>query len=251
MRTRTFKYSGFNPPNDPLQFTLDETLIDGPGNERSVQIGAPRSVQIPGGRHVPQWAPTVRSLVTGFHPNSDCEGNFTAAKHQPNNNCYNYACNIASNSFAVPGRLHGVKVYSPSGKLAKQHVIAAAQADGLKLIGDASMSLADALTQAAHEDPRSGHLVGLLVSDPVSEIGWCGDFHFVRSDYANGHSWSQKAGTDQITDFDFEGKPISDPSIACWVVNQGPAHLGGKTAFLSRYYFVAWMFVSVRNVQII
>jgi hypothetical protein len=251
MQTRTFKYSGLNPPNDPFHYTFNANFVSGPGGERTVRIAAPSSVQLPGGKHVAQWAPTVRNPVAGFHPNSDCDGNFTAAKHQPNNNCYNYACNIASNSFAVPGRLHGANYYDTSGKLTQQNVIAAAQADGLKLIGNVTVSLADAVALAGPAHSDTGHLVCLLISDPIPKIGWDGDFHFVRSDYPEGNSWSQKSGTDQIADFDFAGEPISDPSAACWVVNQGPAHLGGSTAFLSRYFFAAWMFVSVKDVQII
>jgi hypothetical protein len=251
MHTRTFKYSGLSFPNDPLHYPFNADFVDGPTDESTVRIKAPKSVLVPDGRHIPKWADTSRSPVTGFHPNSDCDGNFTAAKYQPNNNCYNYACNIATNSFAVPGRLHGVKLFNASGKLTPQKVIAAAEADGVKLIGNAPTSLAEALAKAGPAIPATGHLVGLLISDPIPKIHWHGDFHFVRSDDPKGQSWSHKAGTDQIADFDFAGMPISDPSAASWLVNQGPARLGGSAAFRARYYFVAWMFVSLEHVDII
>ena len=250
MQTRTFKYAGLNPPNSPFHYIFNEKFEEYPGGKETQRIKAPSAIELPGGKHVAQWAQTATNPVTGFRPNSDCNGNFTAAKYQSNNNCYNYACNIATNSFAVPGRLHGVTVLDSSGQVMKQKVVAAAQADGLKLLGYASMSLADAFSEVGPSTPENGHIVGLLISDPDPDIKWPGDFHFIRSDDPNGGSWSQKAGCDQVANFDFAGNPVSDPSTASWVVNQGPAKLGGSTAFLAAYKFVAWMFVPIKDVQI-
>jgi hypothetical protein len=252
MQLSTFRYSGFQPFDDPLHFTFNVNdvfpLQSGGG---TVRIKPPLSDTLGNGTKVAQWADTERSYVTGFHPDTDCKGYFTASSYQANNNCYNYACNIASNSFAHPGRKHDATLRGLSGHLEQEYLIKAAAADGLQLIGDSTMPLPTALQNVASFDLDKGHLVAVFMSVPKLHIHWQGDFHFVRCDAKDGSSWSQKSGQDQPANFDFQGKPLSDPSKGAWEINQGPSKPSGKSAFKSEYKFAAWMFVPSDNVDII
>ncbi len=229
-----FKYSGIIREDDPLHTPLPIEIPDLTGAapevsaslrehfERARIVIAPCYVTV-GRMKIPQWSPTIQSQVKGFDPAKDCEGNFTSHRFQPNNNCYNYACNIATNSFAQPGRQRGLSVLTgknvDSGK-----VVDGAVADGLTLImkGPAPMARLAKLKPA-----KPGHFVALLISDPDSKTGWTGDFHWVRCDNDACTSWSQKNGPDQAVNFDFSGMPIGDPAAANWEVNQGPKTLGG------------------------
>jgi hypothetical protein len=282
MPGRPLRYSGIAPQDDPLHYTFVNRVAapataslapataslaaatgsSGPAtgssveaagtlSDRTLRITPPLSFELEDKSQVAQWAPTVQSSVAGFHPDTDCQGNFTAAKFQANNNCYNYACNIATNSFAQPGRRHMVKYTDGTGQLTQANVLLAAEADGLKLVGDSSMKLSDALAAANSDNPEPGHVVALLISVPDPSIDWKGDFHFVRCDNRHSSSWSQKNGPDQVINLDFEGKPLTDPSVARWVVNQGPASPDGTIAIESVYTFAAWMFVSYKSVAII
>lgn len=215
------------------------------------RIKPPIFVTLPDKTRVAQWADTEKSRVDGFRPDVDCQGNFTASKFQANNNCYNYACNIATNSFALPGRRHGKHYWDGNGQLTPESVRAAAEADGLITLGDAQMPLASAVQQIKLMELGDGHLVALLISSQNEKIKWLGDFHFVRCDDREAGRWSQKNGPDQVTNFDFEGKLLVDPSKACWVVNQGPHTPIGKTAIESVYFFSAWMYVPFNKVDII
>jgi hypothetical protein len=253
MTSARFRYSGINPSDDPLHYTFDRGSGDkATGSDSGTKrIKAPLSVELANGQRVAQWAPTVRSNVQGFRPDRDCEGNFTSAKFQVNNNCYNYACNIATNTFALPGRKHGLSYTDKKGRLTQKSVLAAVDADGLRLVGGPDMSLATALKKVPEMRLGPGHLIALVISKPKAKIGWNGDFHFVRCDQRNGGKWSQKNGPDQITNFDYAGLPIRDPSSACWIVNQGPADPSRSTAVRSEYQFAAWLFVPYETVDII
>src|SRR5258708_13107821 len=114
MSVRRPRYSGLAPANDPCHYVLRATSAK--GLERQAledgRIPAPKFVKLKDGNHVAKWAPTVRSKVTGFNPARDCKGNFMSYRFQPNNNCYNYACNIATNSFALPGMGHGDPLFA-------------------------------------------------------------------------------------------------------------------------------------------
>ncbi|SRR6266702_3166962 len=90
MSVRRSRYCGFSPDNDPLHYVLPATSR---GNlarqaEQDGRTPAPRFVKLKDGKHVVQWAPTVRAKVTGFDPAGDCKGNFMSYRFQPNNNCY-------------------------------------------------------------------------------------------------------------------------------------------------------------------
>lgn len=113
---------------------------------------------------------------------------------QPVNNCYNYASNYRSDSFAQPGRAAGAEFTSYS----CASVLAGAVADDLIDSSDAD-----------NQCPSYGHLVALVMAP-----GW--DFHWYRK--GPDGSWSHKPGSTQVTNVDNSGNPISDPRNA----NRGP-----------------------------
>ncbi|MFM0434855.1 hypothetical protein PQQ84_00210 [Paraburkholderia strydomiana] len=208
---------------------------------------APIYVTIPNGRRVPQYAPTARTSVSGFNPSLDCDGNFASSKFQPNNNCYNYACNIATSSFAQPGRLHGQLLDGPPDG---ETVANGAVLDGLVRLDAANVTMAQ--LRSAIPDATRGHFVALLISQPDHVLGWPGDYHWVRSDdRQTNSSWSQKDGGDQVTNFDFAGAPIPDPREANWIVNQGPIISGNPNDIYVSYEFFCFMFVPDDSTDII
>lgn len=245
MRFRRPKYSGVISDDDPMHYVLPAEVSVSAENDAAFQnrLIAPKYVKLPNGKKVPQWSNTVASRVHGFHPALDCEGHFMPFKYQPNNNCYNYACNVATNSFAQPGRKHGLSCQDPEGNLISGDVITVAAKDNLVYLGD-SRILCRNLPESR---PGDGHFVALLLSEPDSAIKWKGDYHWVRSDDPFGRSWSQKDGPDHVTNVDFAGQPIVDPSQANWTVNQGPPDPGGNSAQMVTYVFRAWMFVPYRE----
>ena len=260
MSVRQPRLSGLIPNNHPWHYVLDEDdplpTADSTGRRL-----APRYVSVPKQGKIPIWGPTKRDKVDGFRPAEDCDGNFMSYKFQPNNNCYNYACNIATNSFAQPGRRHGMKLPEKGKTLKARDVIAGAQADGLKLVGRQAMSLSEALNSPIYINGRmnekGGHLVALLLSKARSNIRWKGDYHWVRCDHSSGRKWSQKDGPDHVTNFDFQGNWIVDPRKASWTVNMGPpmTDWGYRKHRLSSkivtYCFEAWMFFPYGRVSII
>lgn len=259
MSVRYPRLSGLAHDSHPWHYVLEKDdplpADDSPGRRL-----APHYVTLPDKRKIPKWGPTKRGEVYGFRPAVDCNGNFMSYKFQPNNNCYNYACNIATNSFAQPGRLHGRALRPKGTTLQAGELIAAAQADGLILVGHKPMSLTAALksvTLEARRTVKGGHLVAVLLSKARGEIRWKGDYHFVRCDHPSGRRWSQKDGPDQVTTFDFHGNWIFDPSKANWTVNIGPPPTGwGRrknklSAKVVTYEFEAWMFVPSGKVSII
>lgn len=104
------------------------------------------------------------------------------------NNCYNYGCNIQTNTFAQPGRRHGITI--DPGKSAS--VRQGAERDGLIFLGG---------TYPGREAPTS-HFAALAI--------WPGyDFHWWRRD-ANG-LWSHKPGATPVTNHDNSGNLIQQP----------------------------------------
>lgn len=110
---------------------------------------------------------------------------------QPNNNCYNYANNQITNTFAQPGRAHG----SQTRTMECGSVNPAALADGLANTADFNTSLS----------PGQGWYVALVI--------WPGyDYHWYRQDI--GGCWSHKPGQTPATDLDNSGNRIADPNVA-------------------------------------
>jgi hypothetical protein len=113
---------------------------------------------------------------------------------QFNNNCYNYACNYRTDTFAQPGRAAGA-MYTA---LTCASVKPAAVKDALEDTPGAN-----------NKCPEEGHLVALVIAPGF-------DFHWFRKG-RNGF-WSHKPGGTQATNVDNSGHLISDPRTA----NRGP-----------------------------
>jgi hypothetical protein len=103
------------------------------------------------------------------------------------NNCYNYANDKITNSFAQPGRGSGqVGPYPPS----CSGTGAAAEHDGQLPTSSASSPLTE------------GHFIALVI--------WPGhDYHWYRLD--DGGMWSHKPGRRSARNTDHQQKPIADP----------------------------------------
>ena len=106
-----------------------------------------------------------------------------------NNNCYNYANNKRTDTFAQPGRAAGA-IYT---SLTCQSVAPAAAADGLDQF--------PATGQCA-----CNHAKLALVVAPGD------DYHWYRRD-ANG-MWTHKPGGTAATNLDNSGNPITNPETA-------------------------------------
>ena len=137
---------------------------------------------------IPFWPPRCRCGPI-YEP-----GWWNVPSRQPFNNCYNYATNYRSDTFAQPGQAAGA-IYT---SLTCGSVGPAAVAD----------DLID--TPAADNAcPTLGHLVALVI--------WPGvDFHWYRKG-RNGW-WSHKPGSTPVTNVDSSGNYIFDPRNA----NRGP-----------------------------
>ncbi len=120
--------------------------------------------------------------VSQFNP-----GFWNTPAVQPNNNCYNYARNWRTDTFAQPGRAHGAKWTA----LTCPNVATAAMADGL-------VKRCNCLP--IEEWPR--RLVA-LVMDPG------GDYHWMR--HQRGGFWGHKPGGGTARNFDNSGNVITNP----------------------------------------
>lgn len=229
-----FKFRGRAPVGD---FRYEPQTFRG-------SLISPISVEVPGGKHVPQYAPTVVGSKTEYDPAGDCQGHFMSSKFQPNNNCYNYACDVATNSFAQPGRKHGLDLNLG---FTGETVVKGAEMDGLIEISRKPMTNQE--LEEKKKDLPAGHFVALLISQPDPLVQWPGDYHWVRQD-DNG-TWSQKDGTDQITNFDYAGKPILEPSTANWTVNEGPLSSKNPADVVIDYKFYSIMYVPDGKIDII
>ena len=116
---------------------------------------------------------------------------------QHNNNCYNYATNYRTNTFAQPGRSAGQMYTSLSGCSVAAGKISAKQ-------GAVADSLID-LPLANNKCPGIGHLVALVVAPNY-------DYHWYRK--GPDGKWSHKPGGTQATQVDNIGNPITDPRTA-------------------------------------
>jgi hypothetical protein len=109
---------------------------------------------------------------------------------QWNNNCYNYATNYRSDTFAQPGQANGA-IYT-----------------ALTCASVRPAAIADALIDnpnANNRCPKEGHLVALVI--------WPGvDFHWYRKG-RNGR-WSHKPGGTPVTNLDNSMHLITDPRTA-------------------------------------
>jgi len=113
-----------------------------------------------------------------------------SGQKQFNNNCYNYASNYRTDTFAQPGRAAGA-MYTA---LTCAAVLPAAEADALENQPGAN-----------NKCPAEGHLVALVIAP-----GW--DFHWFRKG-RNG-LWTHKPGGTAVTNVDNSGNLIADPRTA-------------------------------------
>lgn len=107
---------------------------------------------------------------------------------QSGNNCYNYATDHRSDTYAQPGRANGATYASMSAADVRTAAIADALLDGPQ----------------RNKCPGRGHLVALCVSP------W--DFHWYRKQRSG--SWTHKPGPDPVTQLDNANQPIPDPRTA-------------------------------------
>lgn len=127
-----------------------------------------------------------------YDPSHDDDGCFVTEQYK--NNCYNYGNDVATNSFAQPGRGSGVCSHHtrPCVPNTCADVRRGAESDGLVWVGtDLPTSL-----------PSVGHYVSLHIW-PKS------NFHWIRMD-AN-LTWSHKPGGSPVRNHDNDGKVITDP----------------------------------------
>jgi hypothetical protein len=111
---------------------------------------------------------------------------------QRSNNCYNYACDVQSSTFAIPGVGGGLGL----GGANCPDMTTGAVTDGLISTGDV-------------EDPAGiefGHRVALVV------IPTGADFHWYRRDRDG--TWSHKRGKSAAKNLDDSDRPITDPRAA-------------------------------------
>ncbi|MCA9771703.1 MAG: hypothetical protein KC466_04795 [Myxococcales bacterium] len=122
-------------------------------------------------------------------PNPDLDKWNKDAKCKRSNNCYNYATDLKTDTFAQPGNEGGDPISPITCAEAKQ----SAKSDGLKDADGMGMCPAD-------------HIRTALVVDPGT------DYHWYRQN-ADG-TWSHKPGQTCATTKDNAGDPITDPATA-------------------------------------
>jgi hypothetical protein len=113
---------------------------------------------------------------------------------QPYNNCYNYANNQITNTFAQPGRAHSA-IYTSLQCTGTGAVQPAAVADGLVPVANFNGTLA----------PGKGWYVALVIWPNV-------DFHWYRQDKSG--CWSHKPGGTAARNLDNSGHTIINPQNA-------------------------------------
>ncbi len=115
---------------------------------------------------------------------------WNVAARQPYNNCYNYATNYRTDTFAQPGKAAGAQYGALNCTEVRQGAIADALLDS---------------PQADNVCPEVGHLVALVIAP-----NW--DFHWYRK--GRDGLWSHKPGATPVTNVDNSGQVIHDPRTA-------------------------------------
>lgn len=145
----------------------------------------------------PDLAVAALVIPCSCAPDADLAWWNDGGTRQFNNNCYNYASNYRTDTFAQPGKAAGKQYTSLSGCTVAAGKISAK--DG---------AIADDLLNTPGADnkcPATGHLVALVIAPNA-------DFHWYRKG-SNGY-WSHKPGSTAATKYDNSGKLITDPRTA-------------------------------------
>ena len=111
---------------------------------------------------------------------------------QDNNNCYNYGCDMQTNTFAQPGRAAQLPLIAPD----CIEVATLSAADGLRPVPDPTYP---------NPHPSCCHLVALVIAPEI-------DFHFYRLDDTG--NWSHKPGKTPARNTDESGNAIGSPETA-------------------------------------
>ncbi len=157
-------------------------------------------------RALPNWE--IWNVLNPGKPNYNASYWNNNSSRRSQNNCYNYANNKATNTFAQPGRAAGAQASS----MTCAAVHAAALADGLQPIsGYPNWPL----------DFKSG--LALV----VGHVGSIPDYHWYRLD--SDGTWSHKPGGTNATNRDNSGNIITDPRTA---------NRGGYVHFCG--FYLAW-----------
>ena len=120
---------------------------------------------------------------------------------QYNNNCYNYATNYRTDTYAQPGEATHNKWTDLSACVVPTPDISAK-------MGAVSDCLIDD-PSANNRCPSEGHLVALVIR-PGNQYSW--DYHWYRK--GRNKYWSHKMGGSPVTNLDNAGNSISDPRTA-------------------------------------
>ena len=205
-----------------VQVTMDGTKIaEGAGNGGCVTLGLGNAhvlqtgkkvsaVQLVNGNPSP---PSAAVLVASNAAPSYNPGLWNTPAHQSHNNCYNYSTDIMTDTFAQPGRAHGV--FPPT-----------------TCAGTGSGAVADGLVETKEKRcPSCSHLVALVISP--GDSGCVADYHWYRLD-DNGR-WSNKPGPAPATDKDASGNPITNPETADRKYIFGPDYCIDYSIFCTYY----------------
>ena len=181
------------------------------GNAFSFQTGkSVTAVQEIAGNPSPASAGVVvaASGAVTYNP-----GLWNTPAHQPHNNCYNYATDIMTDTFAQPGWAHGI--FPPT-----------------TCAGEDSGATADGLVGSKEQRcPTCSHLVALVISPGT---GGCEpDYHWYRQDDTG--RWSNKPGDGAATDQDASGNPITNPETADRKYVFGPDYCLDYSIFCGYY----------------
>lgn len=99
------------------------------------KTSVPFTIKVADDLFISQFAFAVSGPNNGYNPASDCGGLFVPYKIQLRNNCYNYACNNATNTRAQPELFHDyiVSYKTPAGYQGPD-LVQGAQREGLILV---------------------------------------------------------------------------------------------------------------------
>lgn len=142
-----------------------------------ISIEIPKLILNPCPANVGACAPPYEPAMWNFVPT------------QPNNNCYNYANDRVTNTFAQPGKYHNAQYTA----LTCASVQPAAVADGLVAAANFTAALSD------------GYYVALVIWPNA-------DFHWYRQD--KGGCWSHKPGSTAVRNTDESNHIITNPQTA-------------------------------------